>query len=83
MQDYWEEEPKPKKTDRKKILIIAAIAIVSVMLLGSIIIYIGNESAREWIDKNLFRKEIKQDNATVIELKEKFRSASIKPNFSF
>lgn len=70
MQDYWEEEPKPKKTDRKKILIIAAIAIVSVMLLGSIIIYIGNESAREWIDKNLFRKEIKQDNATVIELKE-------------
>ncbi len=70
MQDYWEEEPKPKKTDRKKILIIAAIAIVGVILLGSVIIYIGNESAREWIDKNLFRKEIKQDNATVIELKE-------------
>lgn len=34
------------------------------------IIYVKNQQAREWIDKNIFRKEVLQDKVTTIELKE-------------
>ena len=35
-----------------------------------IIIYNENKEFREWIDKNIFRKEVTQNNATTIELNE-------------
>lgn len=69
MKDYW-EEAEIKTINKKKMLITIAIAIVMVVIFANIIIYISNKPAREWIDKNIFRKEVKQDNVTTIELKD-------------
>lgn len=74
MKDYWKEtitkEVKPKKINKKKIITIIILAIIFIMLTTIIIIYHNNRQTREWIDKNLFRKEIMQDNVNTIELKE-------------
>ncbi len=69
MKDYW-EEAEIKTINKKKMLITIAIAVVMVVIFANIIIYISNKPAREWIDKNIFRKEVKQDNVTTIELKD-------------
>lgn len=76
MKDYW-EEAEVKTINKKKMLITIAIAIVIVVMLINIIIYISNKPAREWIDKNIFRKEVKQDNVTTIELNDS-QNANIK-----
>lgn len=69
MKDYW-IEPEEKKINKKKITIII-ISIITIIILAIIIgIYINNKEAREWIDKNIFRKEVIQNNVTTIELKE-------------
>ncbi len=74
MKDYWKEniadEVLPKKINKKKLIIIIIITILAITLTTTIITYYNNRQAREWIDKNIFRKEIKQDNVNTIELKE-------------
>lgn len=70
MRDYWGEEPLEKKINKKKIIILIVIVALILALATFMIIYISNENAREWIDKNVFRKEIKQNNATILEIKE-------------
>ena len=70
MRDYWEEEPLEKKINKKKIIILILIVALILALATFMIIYISNENAREWIDKNVFRKEIMQNNATILEIKE-------------
>lgn len=70
MRDYWEEEPLEKKINKKKIIILILIVALVLALATFMIIYISNENAREWIDKNVFRKEIMQNNATILEIKE-------------
>ena len=69
MKDFW-IEPEAKKVNKKKIIITIIIGIIIIALAVFIGIYINNKEAREWIDKNIFRKEIVQDKATTIELKE-------------
>ena len=69
MKDFW-IEPEEKKINKKRIIITVIIAIIIIALAVTIWVYINNKEAREWIDKNIFRKEVIQDKATTIELKE-------------
>ena len=69
MKDFW-IEPEEKKINKKRIIITVIIAIIIIALAVTIGVYINNKEAREWIDKNIFRKEVIQDKATTIELKE-------------
>lgn len=69
MKDYW-EEPKQKKVNKKKIISVAITSIVVIVTISIAIVYYNNKPVREWIDKNILRKEVMQDNVTTIELKE-------------
>lgn len=69
MKDVWEEVSTQHKTiNKKKLTITIIIAILVVLLIVISGIYYTNEQAREWIDKNIFRKEVLQDKVTTIEL---------------
>ena len=73
MKDFWEEtenENVKKKINKKKIIIILIIAIILIALIALGIVYTKNQQARDWIDKNIFRKEVMQDKVATIELKE-------------
>ena len=73
MKDFWEEtenENVKKKINKKKIIIILIIAIILIAVITLAIVYTKNQQAREWIDKNIFRKEVMQDKVATIELKE-------------
>lgn len=71
MKDVWEEvSTESKKINKKKLIITIIVAILTVVLLVIAGVYYTNKQAREWIDKNIFRKEVLQDNVTTIELKE-------------
>ena len=69
MKDYW-KEPEIKKVNKKKIIIATIIAIIVIALTVTSIIYINNKQARNWIDKNIFRKEKTQNNLPSIEIEE-------------
>lgn len=69
MKDFW-EEPEVKKVNKKKVIIISAIAVLLAVSAIITTIYIKNIPFREWFDKNIFRKEINQDKLTSIEIKE-------------
>lgn len=69
MKDFW-EEPKEKIINRKKIIITVVVAILLILLITITIIYKNNKSTRNWIDKNIFRKEIHQNNLANIEIDE-------------
>ncbi len=71
MEDYWkEEESKTKKVNKKKIITAIIIGLIVILITTITIIYQANKQARNWIDKNIFRKEVLQDKVTTIELKE-------------
>ena len=71
MKDFWEEQPIEKKTINKEKIIISIIILVIVAVLGTVIgVYLNNDDFREWIDKNIFRKEVMQDKVTTIELED-------------
>lgn len=71
MKDVWEEvSTQNKKINKKKLIIVIIVTIIIVALLVIVGVYYTNKQAREWIDKNIFRKEVLQDNVTTIELKE-------------
>ena len=73
MKDYW-KEPKEKKVNKKKIIIITLSIIILAIIISISLIYCNHKQAREWIDKNIFRKEVMQDKVTTIELKEEQNS---------
>lgn len=75
MKDYWKETTE-KKVNKKKIVVTTIIIVIMIVVLSMVVIYCNNRLAREWIDKNVFRKEVMQDNVSVIELKEN-QNASI------
>ena len=56
--------------NKKKLLLIILIIIIAISLITIAIIYCNNKEVREWIDKNIFRKEVMQDKVITIELKE-------------
>lgn len=68
MRDFWEEEEPKKKINRKKIVIIVLIVLILISSIVFAVVYFKNEQAREWIDKNVFRKEVLQNEATTIDL---------------
>lgn len=69
MKINWKEIIKEK--DNKKTITIAIIVVILLfILMAAIIIYCVNTEIREWVDKNILRKEVRQDNVTAIELKE-------------
>ena len=73
MKDFWEEtenENVKKKINKKKIIIILIIAIILIAVITLAIVYTKNQQAREWIDRNIFRKEVMQDKVATIELNE-------------
>lgn len=69
MKDIWQETTE-KILNKKRLSIAIIVAIILVILIIISIIYVFNNNVREWIDKNIFRKEVMQDRATTIELKE-------------
>lgn len=77
MKDYWTEiqnETKPKKINKKKIIILTIVILMAILIIAGITIYKNNKEARDWIDKNIFRKEVMQDKVATIELKEEDNS---------
>lgn len=69
MKDYW-KEAETKKINKKKIIIATTIAIIVIALIATSILYINNKQARNWIDKNIFRKEKTQNNLPSVEIEE-------------
>lgn len=69
MKDFWKEQIE-KKLDKKRIIILSSIIVLAIILCIIIALYINNESARNWIDRNILRKEISQKNLLNIELED-------------
>ena len=61
---------EPPKLNKKRIIILVAIIILIIAIISVIITYINNKSARDWIDKNIFRKEVTQNNLPKIDIEE-------------
>ena len=72
MEDYFaeEEKVKEKKLNKKKIAIIIVILVVLLLAIASVVVYNVNNEAKEWIDKNIFKKEVFQNTATSIQLED-------------
>ena len=72
MKDVWKEEAveEVKKVNKKKIVITILVVILLVAIIVVVGLYLSNEMVREWIDRNIFRKEVEQDTAATIELNE-------------
>lgn len=69
MKDFWIEAPKKvKKLNKNRVRNTAITATVVVFLTMIITLYVTSAGAREWIDKNIFQKEIKQDNVVSIDI---------------
>ena len=71
MKDIWiDATNKEKKVNKKKIVILTIIIVFIVISIITIGLYSTNDKAREWIDRNIFRKEVLQDKVATIDLKE-------------
>lgn len=71
MKDIWKESLNfKKKINKKKIWIAIGIVVLILINIAIMIVYSVNDTAHDWIDVNIFRKEVKQDKATTIDLKE-------------
>ena len=72
MKDIWKEEAVEgvKKVNKKKIAIAIATSVIVVAVIVIVGLYLSNKPVREWIDKNIFRKEVEQDTVATIELNE-------------
>ena len=69
MKDYWEEQ-EIKKINKKKVTISCIVGTLLVIFIIVGFFYIKNLNFREWVDKNILRKEVSQDKLATIELKE-------------
>lgn len=67
MKEFWLEQ-ETKKFNKKKLIILIIILLLIVLIATIIIIYNQNKEVREWIDKNIFRKEVTQNNVATIDL---------------
>ena len=73
MKDIWIESEvgkKNKKINKKKLIITSLIILIVVLCIVVIGLYYTNKQCREWIDKNILRKEVIQDKVATIDLKE-------------
>lgn len=73
MKDIWmdsEVGKKDKKINKKKLIITSIIILIVVLCIVIIGLYCTNKQCREWIDKNVLRKEVVQDKVNTIDLNE-------------
>lgn len=69
MKDFW-IEPEQKKVNKNKVATSIIIGIILILLIIITIVYANNKGARNWIDKNILRKEKTQNNLPSIEIEE-------------
>lgn len=69
MKDFW-IETEEKKINKKKIIILTLIILIAIAIISIIAVYVANKEIREWIDVNIFRKQVVQDKVATIELKD-------------
>lgn len=69
MRDYWKETTQ-EKINKKKIITVVIIVFAIITMLTIVVLYCNNKLIREWIDKNILKKEVIQDNVSTIELEE-------------
>ena len=75
MKDVWEDiEPEVKKIDKKKIIITTIVVVIAIAIIIIVGLYMTNRDVRDWIDRNIFRKEIEQDKAITIDFNEALNS---------
>lgn len=75
MKDVWEEvEPKVKKINKKKIIITTIVVVIAIAIIIIVGLYMTNRDVRDWIDRNIFRKEVEQDKAITIDFNETLNS---------
>ena len=67
MKDFW-IETEEKKINKKKIIIVTLIILIAIVAISVIAVYVSNKEVREWIDVNIFKKEVVQDKVATIEL---------------
>ena len=71
MKDVWmETQTAERKINKKKLIITISNIIIIVFAIILIGLYTSNKEIREWIDKNIFRKEVLQDKVATIDLNE-------------
>ena len=68
MKDYWNDKASSKKLNKKKLSITIYIFILIIILIVLACLYISSQGFRNWIDKNILRKEITQNNVSTIDL---------------
>lgn len=69
MKDFWIEQPQnQRKLNKKKTTITIISILVIIFIIVIVSIYVSNRKAREWIDINILRKSIEQNNVTTIDL---------------
>ena len=69
MKDVWEDK-KPKKTKIKKIIVILLVLVIIGLAVTTFIFYKNNARVKNWIDKNIFRKEVHQEQTVYVELED-------------
>ena len=67
MRNYW-VEPESRTINAKKIIACVLISILVVAVIVVVSLYISNREFRNWIDVEIFRKEVSQDKLATIEL---------------
>ena len=64
------KEPKEKKINKKRVAIVSILLLIIIFILIISVIYIKYKEVRTWIDKNVLKKEVVQNNLPIIELDE-------------
>ena len=58
MKDVWKDiEPEVKKINKKKIIITTIVVVIAIAIIIIVGLYMTNRDVRDWIDRNIFRKE--------------------------
>lgn len=75
MKDVWKDiEPEVKKINKKKIIITTIVVVIAIAIIIIVGLYMTNRDVRDWIDRNIFRKEVEQDKAITIDFNETLNS---------
>ena len=75
MKDVWKDiEPEVKEINKKKIIITTIVVVIAIAIIIIVGLYMTNRDVRDWIDRNIFRKEVEQDKAITIDFNETLNS---------
>ena len=69
MKDFWAEELKNHRKGKVlKITILIIVLLIFLSIIACIIVYYNNIKFRQWIDNNVWKKEVTEKQAKSIEL---------------